>query len=160
MRNRRRVLGALLAACVLGGGAVAAGAVAKPTKQSDVFKAAWIYVGPHNDGGWSQAHDQGRLAVQKAFGGKVQTTYKENIAPGPQLQQHLLQRLAAGVEHHQAVQVYLTVLADHAKAQSRVAAGRVIWIRRCNDAKHPLRQPVVAAADGVVLEHVGVVEGV
>src|SRR5437867_3519564 len=84
MRNRRRVLGALLAACVLGGGAVAASAVAKPNKQSDVFKAAWIYVGPHNDGGWSQAHDQGRLAVQKALGSKVQTTYKELVPEGPQ----------------------------------------------------------------------------
>jgi basic membrane protein A and related proteins len=85
MRKRRRVLGALLAACVLGGGAVAASAVAQPKKQSDVFKAAWIYVGPHNDGGWSQAHDQGRLAVQRAFGGKVQTTYKENVPEGPQV---------------------------------------------------------------------------
>src|SRR5207248_3332809 len=37
--------------------------------------------------GWSQAHDQGRLYVQKALGSKVQTTYKENIAVGPQLQQ-------------------------------------------------------------------------
>ena len=43
------------------------------------FKAAWIYVGPHNDGGWSQAHDRGRLAVQKALGSKVQTTYKELV---------------------------------------------------------------------------------
>src|SRR5581483_2461633 len=85
MRNRRRVLGALLAACVLGGGTVAASAIAKPTKQSDVFKAAWIYVGPHNDGGWSQAHDMGRLAVQKAFGSKVQTTYKENVPEGLQV---------------------------------------------------------------------------
>jgi basic membrane protein A len=51
------------------------------------FKAAWIYVGPHNDGGWSQAHDQGRLAVQKALGSKVQTTYKENVPEGPQVAQ-------------------------------------------------------------------------
>jgi basic membrane protein A and related proteins len=51
------------------------------------FKVAWIYVGPHNDGGWSQAHDAGRLMVQKALGSKVQTTYKENIAVGAQLQQ-------------------------------------------------------------------------
>src|SRR4051795_10706495 len=87
MRNRRRALGALLAACVIGGGAVAATAVAKPTRKADVFKAAWIYVGPHNDGGWSQAHDQGRLAVQKALGSKVQTTYKENIPEGPQVAQ-------------------------------------------------------------------------
>ena len=48
------------------------------------FKAAWIYVGPHNDGGWSQAHDAGRLAVQKALGSKVQTTYKELVPEGPQ----------------------------------------------------------------------------
>src|SRR5580765_67388 len=85
MRNRTRALGALLAACVIAGGAVAAGAVAKPVRKADVFKAAWIYVGPHNDGGWSQAHDQGRLAVQKALGSKVQTTYKENVPEGPQV---------------------------------------------------------------------------
>src|SRR3954466_11255033 len=51
------------------------------------FKAAWIYVGPHNDGGWSQAHDQGRLAVQKALGSKVETTFKENVPEGPQTAQ-------------------------------------------------------------------------
>ena len=56
-------------------------------KQNDVFKAAWIYVGPHNDGGWSQAHDQGRLAVQKLFGSKIETTYKENVPEGPQVSQ-------------------------------------------------------------------------
>jgi basic membrane protein A len=51
------------------------------------FKAAWIYVGPHNDAGWSQAHDVGRLAVQKALGDAVQTTYKENVPEGPQVSQ-------------------------------------------------------------------------
>jgi len=62
-------------------------ATAGSAKRSDVFKVAWIYVGPHNDGGWSQAHDAGRLYVQKALGSKVQTTYKENIAVGSQLKQ-------------------------------------------------------------------------
>jgi basic membrane protein A len=62
-------------------------ATAGSAKHSAAFKVAWIYVGPHNDAGWSQAHDEGRLAVVKALGSKVQTTYKENIAPGPQLQQ-------------------------------------------------------------------------
>ena len=51
------------------------------------FKAAWIYVGPHNDAGWSQAHDEGRQYVQKTLGGKVQTTYKENVPEGPQVAQ-------------------------------------------------------------------------
>ena len=45
---------------------------------------AWIYVGPHNDGGWSQAHDDGPARTsQKKLGSKVQTTYKENVARRP-----------------------------------------------------------------------------
>jgi basic membrane protein A len=56
-------------------------------KHQAAFKAAWIYVGPHNDGGWSQAHDEGRKAVQKALGSKVQTTFKENVPEGPQVGQ-------------------------------------------------------------------------
>ena len=63
---------------------MAGGTSAKP--QATPFKAAWIYVGPHNDAGWSQAHDMGRLYVQKQLGTNVQTTYKENIANGAQLQ--------------------------------------------------------------------------
>jgi basic membrane protein A len=56
-------------------------------RQAGPFKAAWIYVGPHNDHGWTQAHDDGRLYVKKMLGSKVQTTYKENIANGSQLEQ-------------------------------------------------------------------------
>ena len=55
--------------------------------ESKPIKAAWIYVGPHNDGGWSQAHDDGRLYVQKKLGRKVVTTYKENVPEGPQTSQ-------------------------------------------------------------------------
>jgi len=73
------VLLSLVGALVL---AAAGGAAeAKP------IKAAWIYVGPHNDGGWSQAHDDGRLYVQKMLGKKVVTTYKENVPEGPQTAQ-------------------------------------------------------------------------
>src|SRR5919109_3322588 len=89
MKNRKLALAATLLACA-GAAALALGAAtgsARTHKQSAAFKVAWIYVGPHNDAGWSQAHDDGRLAVVKALGSKVQTTYKENIAPGPQLQQ-------------------------------------------------------------------------
>jgi basic membrane protein A len=74
-------LAAALAVLAIGVSASAAKSKAGP------FKVAWIYVGPHNDGGWSQAHDAGRLYVQKALGNKVQTTYKENIAVGPQFEQ-------------------------------------------------------------------------
>jgi basic membrane protein A len=85
MKKTRIALAAVLAAVTATVALVAA--TAGSAKRSDAFKVAWIYVGPHNDAGWSQAHDAGRLYVQKALGSKVQTTYKENIAVGPQLQQ-------------------------------------------------------------------------
>jgi basic membrane lipoprotein Med (substrate-binding protein (PBP1-ABC) superfamily) len=80
-------LTALLVAMAATAVALGVGASAGSAKSSAAFKAAWIYVGPHNDGGWSQAHDQGRLAVQKALGSKVVTTYKENVVEGPQAAQ-------------------------------------------------------------------------
>jgi basic membrane lipoprotein Med (substrate-binding protein (PBP1-ABC) superfamily) len=86
MKRTKTALAALLLTIATASVALVA-ATAGSAKRQDVFKVAWIYVGPHNDAGWSQAHDDGRLAVVKALGSKVQTTYKENIAPGPQLQQ-------------------------------------------------------------------------
>jgi basic membrane protein A and related proteins len=83
------VLAAAVAAAVVVGTSARAGS-------SDVFKVAWIYVGPHNDGGWSQAHNAGRLYVQKALGSKVQTTYKENITVGPQFDQTVSSLVADG----------------------------------------------------------------
>ena len=79
MKERKFVLGALVACLVLAAATLAGLAAAKPGKKEAAFKVAWIYPGPHNDGGWSQAHDAGRLAVQKALGSKVETTYKENV---------------------------------------------------------------------------------
>ncbi|MFL5929676.1 MAG: BMP family ABC transporter substrate-binding protein [Gaiellaceae bacterium] len=78
-------MGALVLALAASGLVLVAAGSAKP--QQDTFKAAWIYVGPHTDGGWSQAHDAGRLKVQKALGSKVETTYKENVPEGPQVAQ-------------------------------------------------------------------------
>ena len=37
-------------------------------KKADPLKAAWIYVGPVGDAGWSFAHDLGRKAVEAKFG--------------------------------------------------------------------------------------------
>ena len=90
MKQTKRALAVSLAALAAIAVALAAGVTAGSAKSHSAkaaFKVAWIYVGPHNDAGWSQAHDQGRLYVQKMLGSKVQTTYKENIAVGAQLQQ-------------------------------------------------------------------------
>jgi len=89
MKRGKSIRAVVLLACV--GVAVlaiaAATGSARTEQRASTFKVAWIYVGPHNDHGWSQAHDAGRLYVQKKLGSKVQTTYKQNIAVGPQLQQ-------------------------------------------------------------------------
>ena len=47
--------------------------------KSDVVKAGFLYVGPADDGGWSQAHDQGRAKMVENLGGKVETIVKENV---------------------------------------------------------------------------------
>src|SRR6476620_5819650 len=88
MKRRRFALGlpfVLAAALILALG-VSNGS-ARTQKKAAVFKAAWIYVGPHNDGGWSQAHDKGRLYVQSKLGSNVVTTFKENVPEGPQVAQ-------------------------------------------------------------------------
>jgi len=60
------------------------------------LKAAWIYVGPTQDGGWTQAHDEARLAVQEHFGDAIETTYKENVPEGPQVAQTVEDLIADG----------------------------------------------------------------
>jgi basic membrane lipoprotein Med (substrate-binding protein (PBP1-ABC) superfamily) len=83
---RRKLAGAgLVLALATAALVLTAAGAAKP--EQEPFKAAWIYVGPHNDGGWSQAHDAGRLKVQKALGSRIRTTYKENVPEGPQVAQ-------------------------------------------------------------------------
>lgn len=60
------------------------------------LKAAWVYVGPINDGGWTQAHNEGREAVQEYFGDRIETTYKENVPEGPQVLQTVEDLIADG----------------------------------------------------------------
>jgi basic membrane protein A and related proteins len=43
------------------------------------LKIGFIYVGPVGDFGWSYQHDQGRLAIEKAFPGRVETTFVEKV---------------------------------------------------------------------------------
>src|SRR5438067_9939269 len=86
MSKRKLGLAALVLVCAAAS-VLAVTANKGSAKSTAAFKVAWIYVGPHNDHGWSEAHDKGRLYVQKQLGSKVQTTYKEDVAVGAQLQQ-------------------------------------------------------------------------
>lgn len=68
---------AIAATAVVALGAVGIAAVGGVSKAAEKFKAAWIYVGPVTDGGWSEAHYQGQLAVEKELG--VETMKVENV---------------------------------------------------------------------------------
>lgn len=57
--------------------------MASTAHADDKMKVGFVYVGPVGDHGWSYEHDQGRLAVEKAFGDKVKTTYVEKVSEGP-----------------------------------------------------------------------------
>jgi basic membrane protein A and related proteins len=87
MKNRKLMLGALLVCLAGATAALASLAAAKPARHAAAFKVAWIYPGPVHDGGWSQAHDDGRLYVQKALGDKVQTTFKDKVFSNAQVPQ-------------------------------------------------------------------------
>ncbi len=63
---------------------------------ADKFKAGFIYVGPIGDHGWSYQHDQGRLAVNKALGDAVQTTYLEKVGEGADAERALERLVRAG----------------------------------------------------------------
>jgi basic membrane protein A and related proteins len=70
----------LLIAAMAAGAMLAFGVAARA---DDKLKACWVYVGPIGDFGYSYQHDQGRLQVEKELGDKVQTSYLENVAEGP-----------------------------------------------------------------------------
>ena len=51
--------------------------------QAAPFKACFVYVGSKTDGGWTQAHDIGRMEIEAALGDAVETAFVENIPEGP-----------------------------------------------------------------------------
>ena len=53
-----------------------------PAPAAEPFKAAWVYVGPVGDAGWSYAHDLGRKAVQAEMGDKIKTSFIESVPEG------------------------------------------------------------------------------
>jgi simple sugar transport system substrate-binding protein len=77
------VAGLAAAAALVGCGkkeeAPKAAAPASAPAAPPALKAAWVYIGPVGDAGWTFAHDQGRKAIEKEFGDKVKTTFVEKV---------------------------------------------------------------------------------
>ena len=46
---------------------------------ADPLKVGFVYIGSANDGGWTQAHDEGRKYMEAQLGDKIKTIYKESV---------------------------------------------------------------------------------
>ncbi|CAM8626823.1 Med Uncharacterized ABC-type transport system, periplasmic component/surface lipoprotein [Acidimicrobiia bacterium] len=84
---RKAGIVALSLVAVLGLFASACSSSDDSSSSGGITKAAWIYVGPINDGGWTTAHNAGREFAAKELGAKVKTTFKESIPEGPEAAQ-------------------------------------------------------------------------
>ena len=79
-------LSAVAAAALMGCGkkeeaapAPATAPTAAAPAKTEPLKIAFAYVGPVGDGGWTYAHDNGRKAVEAAYGDKVVTSFVEKV---------------------------------------------------------------------------------
>lgn len=72
----KKLILALATSAAMLGFAASAGA-------QDKTKICFIYVGSKTDGGWTQAHDIGRQALQDHFGEKIETPFLESVPEGP-----------------------------------------------------------------------------
>ena len=79
-------------------GAVMAFGLATTAMAEDKTKVGFVYVGPIGDGGWTHEHDKGRLAVEAAFGDKVETVYVESVAEGPDSERVMTQMALDGAD--------------------------------------------------------------
>ena len=64
--------------------------------QADTTKVGFVYVGPIGDLGWTYRHDIGRLAIEKEFGDKVETTFLENVPEGAEAVKSITQLAETG----------------------------------------------------------------
>lgn len=86
--NRRKLLALASLSAALSVAAIA------PVQAQEPLKVGFVYIGPVGDAGWTYAHEQGRLQMEKALGGKVKSTYVENVPEGAD-SERVIRKLAA-----------------------------------------------------------------
>lgn len=82
---------------LLTGAALAVGLTGAASAE-DKTKVGFVYVGSIGDGGWTYEHNVSRLAVEEAFGDKVETSYVENVPEGPDAERVMTQMALSGVD--------------------------------------------------------------
>ncbi len=88
MKRRTLLAGTAALAMALGGAAFA----------QDTTKVGFVFVGPIGDGGWTYEHNKGRLAVEEAFGDKVETVYQESVPEGADAERVMTQMALSGAD--------------------------------------------------------------
>ncbi|HZY15768.1 MAG TPA: BMP family ABC transporter substrate-binding protein [Ramlibacter sp.] len=85
----KNLAGAAVAACLL---------AFSPSHAQEAapLKVGFVYVAPVTDAGWVRQHELGRQAVQAAFGDRVQTSFVENVAEGPDAERVIRDLAASG----------------------------------------------------------------
>ncbi len=83
---------------LLASAALAAGLALPAVAQDDPFTIGFVYVGPIGDYGWTWTHDQGRLAVEEAFGEAVDTVYAESVPEGADAERVITQMVLNGAD--------------------------------------------------------------
>jgi basic membrane protein A len=82
----------------LAAAALAAAAIALPShaQKAQPLKVGFVYVAPVTSAGWVRQHEEGRQAVQAALGDRVQTSFVENVAEGPDAERVIRELAASG----------------------------------------------------------------
>jgi simple sugar transport system substrate-binding protein len=84
----------LLATAALGLGLVFGGSAF--AQGLEKVKACFVYVGPIGDLGWTYQHHEGALAVQEAYGDKVEIAFQESVPEGADAERVLTQMALSG----------------------------------------------------------------
>lgn len=64
----------------------------------DPLQVGFIYVGPTGDLGWTYEHDQGRLAVEEAYGDRVETVFLESVPEGADAERAITTMILGGAD--------------------------------------------------------------
>lgn len=64
----------------------------------DKVKIGFIYVGPRNDGGWSQYHHEAAMKVQEHFGDKIELIEQESVPEGADAERVMTQMALGGAK--------------------------------------------------------------
>ncbi len=80
---------------ILAGAALAVG-LTGAVNAAEKVKVGFIYVGPTGDFGWSYEHDQGRKAIEEAFGDKVETVFVESVPESADSERVMTQMALSG----------------------------------------------------------------